>query len=75
MTFEEASAELRRHRDLALANHARDLLSEGATVEDAAFHDSLARYAVRLEKWRRDAIARLRKIVAAASKAPQGSLH
>lgn len=62
MTFEQAQAELVRHRDLALTAHGNTLLGRGLSVDSEEFRKSMLEYAGTLETWRFNA---LRKIGAA----------
>jgi hypothetical protein len=65
MTIDDADVELRRHRDAALTRHANHLLAGGADVDGEEFRTKMIFYARDLEKWRRDAMDRLRRLIKA----------
>jgi hypothetical protein len=75
MTIDEAKIELSRARDAALASYAKDLLSHGADFDSAEFRTKVINYAGTLEAWRSDAMARLRRLVAAHAENPSPTLN
>jgi hypothetical protein len=66
MTIGEADARLILYRNAALTVYARQLLADGADVEDEVFREKMLRYARQLEDWRTVSMAHIREYAAAA---------
>jgi hypothetical protein len=67
MTLNEADDALRKARDNAIVAHANELLRAGQNIDDPEFVAAIRKYARELEAWRISSIARINRIVAAAS--------
>jgi hypothetical protein len=75
MTIVEANKVLIRHRNIAFTQYANALLAGGADADGEEFRMKLLSYARDLEKWRCDAMARLRRVVRAQAETPSPTLN
>ena len=75
MTLDQANDELVRCRNAALTSYGNRLLAAGSDVDDEEFRSTMVSYARTLEKWRHEAMDRLRRLVEAMAESPSKTLN